>query len=797
MAKRKCDRLKPKTDIEQIRLLQEQTRDALLRLEYSGNIGFSGLLDIGASVKRLEVKASLSDKELLDLSSVLGVASNAKDYGEKSMKDVEDINKAINISDTKADNQLANDNSNNQLSNANSYDSLSTYFNMLIPLNDIRDEIRRCILAEGEIADDASRALKEIRQKKKAANERLRQELSKLLSNDEFKDKLQENLITTRGGRYCIPVKQEYASFVKGMVHDRSKSSSTVFIEPLSVVNLNNEISELESDELVEIEAILENLSLLAAAAIEDIKFDIETLVELDFIFARAKYARSIKASQPIFNTDGIIDIRAGRHPLLDKNKVVPIDLKLGEGYNLLIVTGPNTGGKTVSLKTLGLFTLMGQAGLHIPALDGSRLSVYEDVFADIGDEQSIEQNLSTFSSHMSNIVYIVNHCTPDCLCLFDELGGGTDPVEGAALAVSILNHLKSMGATCMATTHYSELKTYAISTDGVENASCEFDVETLSPTYKLLIGIPGKSNAFAISQKLGLPEYIITGAKDVISDTSIHMEDILAEIDKNRRETEEALAAAEAAKKEAEQLRKRAEDRDKQLAEKKSEILDKARAEAKELIDEAKETADKTIRDYNKWRNSPGSKSLAEMEEKRSSLRDKSKKLSAVEENKPKQTSNHLAKDFMLGQSVQVISLNTGGSIVGLPDAKGFATVQMGIMKSKLHISDLLIKQDAEDIRSKKPKMAGSGNRFNKAMTFSPEINVLGMTVDEAVMAVDKFIDDAFLAHAGKVTIIHGKGTGALRKGIQNHLKTLKHVKSFRQGEFGEGDYGVTVVEL
>ena len=521
-------------------------------------------------------------------------------------------------------------------------------------------------------------------------------------------------------------------------------------------------------------------------------------LTELDFIFARAKFARSYNGSQPTFNTDGIIDIRGGRHPLLEKHSVVPVDIRLGEDYNLLIVTGPNTGGKTVSLKTLGLFTLMGQAGLHIPALEGSRLAVFDDVFADIGDEQSIEQSLSTFSSHMSNVVYIVNHASANTLCLFDELGGGTDPVEGAALAIAILNFLKNMGARCMATTHYSELKTYALSTDGVENASCEFDVASLKPTYKLMIGVPGKSNAFAISSKLGLPDYIITSAREQLDNDAVDMETLIADLEKSKRSIEEDKKAIEEYKAEADALKKRLQEKESELTARKSEILQKAREEARDIVEEAKEVADQTIRDYNKWRSNPNKADMRTMEEKRGRLRDKIKDYNkAGVSNTPARTSNHKAKDFHIGDAVEVISMNAKGTVTSLPDSKGIVTVQMGILSSKLPISDLIILQDKGFVTEAERSRTKSRSITGKAMTFSPELNVMGKTVDEAIMEIDKYLDDAVLSHMNKVTIIHGKGTGALRKGIHQYLKKHPLVKSFRAGEFGEGEYGVTIVEL
>ena len=786
MAKRRIDRMKPQRDIYIIRKLQEETNDALNRLNRHGNISFSGLRDIGASIKRLEVQGTLTSQELLDIAAVLQVAKAAKQYGDGS-----DLTEALASRNQEPVSQTTND-------------SLTERFNMLLPLEHIASEITRCILSENEYADDASSGLKNIRREIRLTNDKLHQQLDKIIKSDANRDQLQDSLITMRNGRYCIPVKQEYRSKFPGMIHDQSSTGSTLFIEPMAVVNLNNQIKELANEELLEIEKILENLSAQAATYVSDIAYDLELLTNLDFIFAKAKFARATNSTRPIFNTDGIIDIRQGRHPLLEKHSVVPVDIRLGETYNLLIITGPNTGGKTVSLKTLGLFSLMGQAGLHIPAMEESRLAVFDDIFADIGDEQSIEQNLSTFSSHMSNIVYIVQHATPNTLCLFDEPGGGTDPVEGAALAVSILNYLKSMGARCMATTHYSELKTYALSTDGVENASCEFDVATLRPTYKLTIGIPGKSNAFAIASRLGLPDYIINSAKEQIDSDAIDMETLLADLEKSKRSMEEDEKAIEAYKKEIEDLKESLKTKEENLDTKKAEILKKAREEARDIIEEAKETADQAIRDYNKWRSNPNKADMRTMEEKRSSLRNKIKdyEKSGAKETK-KQTSNHKASDFHIGDTVQVLSMGTRGTITKLPDNKGIAGVQMGILNSMLPISDLLIiPESTVSVNGEKQKYAGrraggDHTSVSKSMTFSPELNVMGKTVDEACFEIDKYLDDAVLAHISRVTIIHGKGTGALRKGIWAYLKKHPLVQSYRSGEFGEGEYGVTIVDL
>ncbi len=767
MAKRKCERIKPRKDLGMIETLQTETRDALIRLGTQGNLSFGSLRDIGASLKRLEVRGTLTIKELLDIASVADMTASAKKYSEYEA--TSEINS----------------------------DCLAARFAELVPLEHLSREIHRCILSETEIADDASSGLKAVRRNKKLTNEKLHNQLAKLINNQDMQPMFQDNLITMRNGRYCIPVKQEYKNSFSGMIHDQSASGSTVFIEPMSIVNLNNELKELDNQELIEIEKILEALSTQAASDYEYIKFNFETLSELDFIFARASFARSYKGTEPIFNTDGIIDIKQGRHPLLDKHSVVPVDIKLGEDYNLLVITGPNTGGKTVSLKTLGLLSLMGQSGLHIPALDGSRLNVFDDVFADIGDEQSIEQSLSTFSSHMSNIVYILNHITPNTLCLFDELGGGTDPVEGAALAIAILNHLNDMGVRCMATTHYSELKTFAMETAGVENASCEFDTDTLMPTYRLIIGIPGKSNAFAIGEKLGLPDYIIDAARENIDSDALDFEALINDLENSRKQIENDKSEIARYKQEAEALSIRAKEKDDALTARKSEILAEARREAAEIIEEAKETADESIRKYNKWVKNPNKADASTMEKERQRLRTKMDEYNSMSDEKRKQLkSDHTPKDFKTGDTVHVISMDSTGTVTAPADSKGYIKVQIGILSSMLPASDLVIIDT--------PKKKDNGQAFinnkrgiNKALNIKPEINVLGMTVAEATSLIDRYLDDAMMAHLHKVTIIHGKGTGALRKGIHEFLKKQSYVKSFRLGEYGEGEAGVTIVEL
>ncbi|SER04033.1 DNA mismatch repair protein MutS2 [Lachnospiraceae bacterium NE2001] len=768
-AKRMVQRLKPLRDRAEIEALQQNTRDAFLRLERHGSVSFSGVTNVTESLRLLEIDSALSAAELLDIASLLEAAAEVKSYGDSAGAD-----------------------------NEKSFDSLTTLFEMLIPLEDISSEIRRCIISSDEIADDASGNLKSIRRKITESEANLHNTLNKIIKSSANRDMLMDALVTTRNGRYCIPVKIEYKNAFPGMVHDRSQTGSTVFIEPMQVVELNNTIQDLHSEELMEIEKILSDLSRMAAPVREDIRDDYRTLVNLDFIFAKAKYAKALNASEPVFNDEGIVELKAAIHPLLDQKTAVPIDLALGKDYTLLIVTGPNTGGKTVSLKTLGLLTLMGQSGLHIPALAGSRLAIFDDVFADIGDEQSIELSLSTFSSHMSNIIFIVKHANEKSLVLFDEPGGGTDPAEGAALAISILNDLKAKGARVMATTHYTELKTYAIGTEGVENASCEFDIKSLAPTYKLMIGIPGSSNAFAIAKRLGMPDEITNAARDGMDENQLNMERIISQLEENEKEMSRLKEELEIQTNSAAQIRARLADKEKTLDEKKAEILDKARIEAREIVEDAKDTADAAIRDYNKWLKNPHAADARVMEQTRSELRKKKDSYNVKEEKKKKKYSGHKLTDFHIGDKVLVLSLDTEGHIIGLPDSKGLLEVEMGILTSRHPADDLLI-IDEDKIKTKNAaeqfRMASVGPGV--AYTFRPEINLLGKTVDDAVQALDKYLDEALLAHAEQVTIIHGKGTGVLRRGITEYLKKKKFVKEFRSGEFGEGDAGVTIVKL
>lgn len=757
--------LVPSTDLSAIRTAQRETKDALARLFRIGSTSFGSNRDLGFSIRSLEIGSSLSMSELLKLASFLDNVSRIKTYGKKEREDLPN-------------------------------DSLDAYFEGLTPMTQLANEINRCILSEEEMADDASPKLKSIRRSKLSTNEKIHSQLTSMV-NGAYRTFLQDAVITMRDNRYCIPVKAEYKSQVSGMVHDQSSTGSTFFIEPAAVVNLNNQLKELDLQEQEEIEVILGDLSSQAAVHTSELAADQKIMTTLDFIFAKAKLAMEQNATEPIFNTEHYIQIRKGRHPLLDKKKAVPIDVRLGKDFDLLVITGPNTGGKTVSLKTVGLFTLMGQAGLHIPALDRSELSIFSEVYADIGDEQSIEQSLSTFSSHMTRVVHILQHADADSLCLFDELGAGTDPTEGAALAIAILNYLHDRGIRTMATTHYSELKIYALSTNFVENACCEFDVETLRPTYRLLIGIPGKSNAFAISSKLGLSDEIINAAKEQISKEDESFEDVIADLEQSRvtieKEQQEIAEYKERIRTLQEQLQKKNE----KIDQAKDKILRDANEKARAILQEAKDVADETIRDFNKV---GASADIKELEKKRQKVRDKineknGKLALGNNQKKPANQKTVDPKKLKKGDSVKIISMNLKGIVNTLPDARGNLFVQCGIMRMQTNINDLVPVKE-ETITAPALQRTNTGKlKMSKSFSVSSEINLLGCTVDEAIAKLDKYLDDAYLAHLPSVRVVHGKGTGALRSAVQSHLKRLKYVKEYRLGEYGEGDAGVTIV--
>ena len=763
--KKLCRELVPSTDLSAIRTAQRETKDALARLFRIGSTSFGSNRDLGFSIRSLEIGSSLSMSELLKLASFLDNVSRIKTYGKKEREDLPN-------------------------------DSLDAYFEGLTPMTQLANEINRCILSEEEMADDASPRLKSIRRSKLSTNEKIHSQLTSMV-NGAYRTFLQDAVITMRDNRYCIPVKAEYKSQVSGMVHDQSSTGSTFFIEPAAVVNLNNQLKELDLQEQEEIEVILGDLSSQAAVHTSELAADQKIMTTLDFIFAKAKLAMEQNATEPIFNTEHYIQIRKGRHPLLDKKKAVPIDVRLGKDFDLLVITGPNTGGKTVSLKTVGLFTLMGQAGLHIPALDRSELSIFSEVYADIGDEESIEQSLSTFSSHMTRVVHILHHADADSLCLFDELGAGTDPTEGAALAIAILNYLHDRGIRTMATTHYSELKIYALSTNFVENACCEFDVETLRPTYRLLIGIPGKSNAFAISSKLGLSDEIINAAKEQISKEDESFEDVIADLEQSRvtieKEQQEIAEYKERIRTLQEQLQKKNE----KIDQAKDKILRDANEKARAILQEAKDVADETIRDFNK---AGASADIKELEKKRQKVRDKineknGKLALGNNQKKPANQKTVDPKKLKKGDSVKIISMNLKGIVNTLPDARGNLFVQCGIMRMQTNINDLVPVKE-ETITAPALQRTNTGKlKMSKSFSVSSEINLLGCTVDEAIAKLDKYLDDAYLAHLPSVRVVHGKGTGALRSAVQSHLKRLKYVKEYRLGEYGEGDAGVTIV--
>lgn len=762
--KQMCQELEPYDDLGTIETLQQQTSAGLSRLFKKGNISFGGAKDIRPSLKRLEVGSTLGISELMTIASLLENANRVKSYGRHDRDDEAE-------------------------------DCLDIFFTSIEPLTPVSSEIRRCILSEDEISDDASPTLRSIRRSIKQLGDKIHTELTRILGSS-AKDYLQDSLVTTRNGRYCIPVKAEHKNAVSGIIHDQSSTGSTVFIEPAAIVKLNNDIRQLEVREAEEIEVILANLSEMCAPHIEELYTNFKMMTELDFIFARSALAMEQNASMPLFNTRGYIRLKKARHPLIDKKKVVPIDVSLGGDFHLLIITGPNTGGKTVSLKTVGLLTLMGQAGLHIPTMDQSELSVFEEVYADIGDEQSIEQSLSTFSSHMTNVVSFLEKADYKSLVLFDELGAGTDPTEGAALAIAILSTLHKRQVRTMATTHYSELKIFALSTPGVENGSCEFSVETLSPTYRLLIGVPGKSNAFAISSKLGLPEYIIQKAREQLTEEAESFEDVITNLEESRLTLEREQEEITRYKREIAALKEELEGKQQKLDARKEKIVNQANEEAKRILQEAKDYADETMRKFNKF----GKESISakEMEAERENLR---KKIAQKENKlaiKPIPKKGKLKpEDLHIGDGVKILSLNLKGTVNTRPDSRGNLFVMAGIMRTKVNVSDLEL-LDEEVIQTPNLARTSTGKiKMSKSASVSTEINLLGKTVDEAIAELDKYLDDAYIAHLPSIRVVHGKGTGALRTGVHKYLKKQRHVKSFRLGEFGEGDAGVTIVEF
>ena len=765
-----CKELVPSSDINEIRNNQKKTSDAISRIFKKGSTSFGDNRNFEGTLKALKIGSALEPVSLLRIAAFLDNVNRVKTYGRPTRDD-------------------------------ETGDSLTESFELLEPLTFVSAEIRRCIVSEDEISSDASPALKHIRRGIMLTNDRIHEQLGRML-NGSMRTYLQDAVVTMRDGRYCIPVKAEYKSQINGIVHDQSSSGSTLFIEPAAVVELNNKLREMGLQESAEIEKILLELSLKVAEHIDSIKYNADIMTDLDFIFAKASYALEINGTTPVFNDQHAFDIKKGRHPLIAKDKVVPIDVYAGRDFDMLIITGPNTGGKTVTLKTVGLLTLMGQAGLAIPAGDKSELSVFNEVFADIGDEQSIEQSLSTFSSHMTNTVSILEKADENSLCLFDELGAGTDPTEGAALAISILNDLHSRRIRTLATTHYSELKVYALNTPGIKNASCEFDVESLKPTYKLLIGIPGKSNAFAISSKLGLPDRIIEAAKDQISTEDKRFEDLLADLEKSRKIIENERLEISEYKKEVEQLKSQLEEKTEKLDSRKDDIIREANEEAKAILQEAKDLADETIRTFRK---AGPNASIQDLERARTNvgqkISDKNKAISKKAE-KTKETHPILKESQLkLGESVKIVSMGLKGTISSKPDKDGNLYVQCGIMRTKANIRDLVLIKD-DDAKTAMKKFYGrtsgsSGSKMDlsRAASIRTEINLIGKNSDDAIAALDKYLDDAYMSHLNNVRVVHGKGAGILRQAVHNYLKGVPYVKSFKLGEFGEGDAGVTIV--
>jgi DNA mismatch repair protein MutS2 len=765
--KKLCRELQPSNDLKEIILNQQKTADGIARIFRNGSVSFGSNKDISSNVKSLKIGASLDTFQLLKIAELLDNVARVKSYGRGQRDDEQ-------------------------------RDTLTDLFDGLEPLTPVAREIRRCIISEDEISSDASPALRHIRRGMMLANDRIHDQLGKMV-NGSFRTYLQDSVITMRDDRYCIPVKAEYKSQVNGIVHDQSSSGSTLFIEPAAIVELNNKLKEMALQEKAEIDLILANLSSEVGEHVQALIYDVEIMTELDFVFAKASLALEQNATTPVFNTEHRVNIRKGRHPLIDKNKVVPIDVYVGDKFDMLVITGPNTGGKTVTLKTVGLLTLMGQAGLAIPAGDKSELSVFEEVYADIGDEQSIEQSLSTFSSHMTNTVAILEHATENDLCLFDELGAGTDPTEGAALAISILNHLHQKGVRTLATTHYSELKVYALTTNGVSNASCEFDVESLRPTYRLLIGIPGKSNAFAISSKLGLPDEIIDAAKEQITQDNKKFEDLLSDLEKSRQIIENERLEIQSYKDETKKLKAQLEAKQEKIEATREKILREANEEAREILQEAKSVADETIRIFHKA--GPGA-SIQDLERARTSVNkkisDKNNKLS--NQTKKKEPTHPILKEsqLKLGESVKIVSMGLKGTISSKPDKDGNLFIQCGIMRTKANIRDLVLIKDEEDGKTTMKKFYGNHKMdLSKAANIKTELNLIGMNSQDAISKLDKYLDDAYVSHIGSVRIVHGKGSGILRQAVHNYLKGVPYVKSFKLGEFGEGDSGVTIVSF
>lgn len=765
MGKKIASELKPYTDIDTINEKLDQTTASSNLIIKHGALPLGGIKDIQKSIKRLEIGGNLSAAELLEIGELLRVTKKVISYANGCADFIKTT-------------------------------SIYYLFEELDSVHNLYAEITRCIISEEEIADDASQKLFSLRKDIQLSHSKIRQHLNKILSSTHYKNMLQDALITVKNDRFCVPIKAEYRSSFPGMIHEQSSSGSTLFIEPISVVELNNTLKTLIDEERKEIERILSSLSAMASEHIHSLSNNQKTLGILDFIFAKGELALNMRCSKPIFNTQKKINLKKACHPLLDPKTVVPIDFYIGEKFKTLVITGPNTGGKTVTLKTVGLLSLMGQAGLYIPAFDGSSLTVFDEIFADIGDEQSIEQSLSTFSSHMTNIIGILSLANENSLVLFDELGAGTDPTEGAALAMAILENLYHRQILTVATTHYSELKVYALSTEGVENASQEFDIKTLRPTYKLLIGIPGKSNAFAISKRLGLSNEIINEAKNLLEGKEIRFEDLITDLEMNKKQSIYEKEKAERFRAEAENLQNEVKLQKEKINKQKDQILKEAKEEAYSVLYNAKQEADNIIREMNLLLKENKQLSYKDLEKNRSKLRDA---LSNLESKIVEPNTYHKPispKSIKIGDSIYVSSLDQKGTVLSLPNSKGELQVQLGIMKTNVHISNV---EKTTENNTNKRKYMPSGKKLDlsKALSISTELDVRGTTTDEATMMVEKYLDDAYLSRLPQVTIIHGKGTGALRMAIHSKLKKVKYVKSYRLGVYGEGETGVTIVEL
>lgn len=760
LAKKKCLELLPSTNFNEIEKTQKETSFACYKIRLKGVPNFKGIKNIIPALKRLEIDASLSIRELLNILSLLKTVESAKKYS------------------------YVEENTSNNF--------LDECFFSLDTITVIKKELERCIISEELLADESSPKLSSIRKSIKNINSRIHNELNSILLK--HKDFLMDNVISLRGTSYVIPIKAEYKNKVQGIVHGQSQSGSTYFIEPLSIVNMNNELKEIENEEKKEIEIILYNLSKAILPYSDTLKTNQELLVYLDFCFAKAKFSNSLNANEAIFNKNFYINLKEARHPLLNKDSVVPINISLGKDYNLLIITGPNTGGKTVALKTVGLFCLMGQSGLHIPAFYGSELAVFENIFVDIGDEQSIEQNLSTFSGHMKRIVEIVAKADSNSLCLFDEIGAGTDPIEGAALGISILSFLHKLDVKTMATTHYSELKVFALNTENVENASCEFDIKSLKPTYKILIGTPGHSNAFEISKRLGLSLHLIEDAKKYINEENTNFENLLTKLEENRLIMENDKKIIQENKEEISKLKEKYQKSKEKLERQRESILENAKEEARQILKKAKEVADESIKTINKL--SSDNKLAKLLEKQRENIRTELNKNIKKEEIKnPKPSKIKATGKLNIGDNVFVNSMNINAKVNSLVNDKGFLYILIGSLRTKVHINDLRkISTDTNEQKKENNKKSAS---LLKAMYISPEINLISHTVDEAIAALEKYLDDALLSHLDYVRIIHGRGTFALQKGIHKYLKSLSFIKSFKIADFEEGGSAVTIVNF